>query len=135
MSGFRTKQRSNPKSGSSMTEQDAILAIQDWFNGTNARSKMEDERVISNNKDENGPSIFKAASNFRRSDTVKMSKIIPNIGSFTLLVNMGSRQQEFENGPSTFKAASNFRRSDTVKMSKIIPNIGSSELSFLLKTT
>ena len=48
MSGFRTKQRSNHKSGSSMTEQDAILAIQDWFNGTNARSKMEEERVISN---------------------------------------------------------------------------------------
>ena len=84
MSGFRTKQRSNHKSGSSMTEQDAILAIQDWFNGTNARSKMEDERVISNNKDENGPSTFKAASNFRRSDTVKMSKIIPNIGSSEL---------------------------------------------------
>ena len=85
MSGFRTKQRSNHKSGSSMTEQDAILAIQDWFNGTNARSKMEEERVISNvEKDENGPSTFKAASNFRRSDTVKMSKIIPNIGSSEL---------------------------------------------------
>ena len=68
-----------------MTEQDAILAIQDWFNGTNARSKMEEERVISNvEKDENGSSTFKAASNFRRSDTVKMSKIIPNIGSSEL---------------------------------------------------
>ena len=97
MSGIRTKRRSNPKSGSSMTEQDAVSAIQAWFNGTNARSKMEEERVISNvEKDENGPSTFKAASNFRRSDTVKMSKIIPNIGSFTLLVNMGSRQQEFD---------------------------------------
>ena len=112
-----------------MTEQDAVLAIQDWFNGTNARSKMEEERVISNvKKGENGSSTFKAASNFRRSDTVKMSKIIPNIGSselsfllkttsennsnaslkgiidiqgrmsesFTLLVNMGPRQQEFD---------------------------------------
>ena len=97
MSGIRTKRRSNPKSGSSMTEQDAVSAIQAWFNGTNARSKMEEERVISNvEKDENGSSTFKAASNFRRSDTVKMSKIIPNIGSFTLLVNMGSRQQEFD---------------------------------------
>ena len=85
MSGFRTKQRSNHKSGSSMTEQDAILAIQDWFNGTNARSKMEEERVISNvEKDENGPSTFKAASNFRCRDTVRMSKIIPNIGSSEL---------------------------------------------------
>ena len=108
-----------------MTEQDAVSAIQAWFNGTNARSKMEEERVISNvKKGENGSSIFKAASNFRRSDTVKMSKIIPNIGSselsffdennlnaslkgiidiqgrmsepFTLLVNMGPRQQEFD---------------------------------------
>ena len=59
---------------------------------------MEEERIISNVEQEfeNGPSTFKAASNFRRSDTVKMSKIIPNIGSFTLLVNMGSRQQEFD---------------------------------------
>ena len=129
MSGIRTKRRSNPKSGSSMTEQDAVSAIQAWFNGTNARLKMEEERVISNvEKDENGPSTFKAASNFRRRDTVRMSKIIPNIGSseenknlvffaednfnaslkgiidiqgrmsepFTLLVNMGPRQQEFD---------------------------------------
>ena len=112
-----------------MTEQDAVLAIQDWFNGTNARSKMEEERVISNvEKGENGPLTFKAASNFRRRDTVRMPKIIPNIGSseenknlvffaednfnaslkgiidiqgrmsepFTLLVNMGPRQQEFD---------------------------------------
>ena len=68
-----------------MTEQDAVSAIQAWFNGTNARSKMEEERVISNvEKGENGPSTLKAASNFRRSDTVKMSKIIPNIGSSEL---------------------------------------------------
>jgi len=64
-----------------MTEADAASAIQAWFNGNNTRAKLEEERVVTNvEKGANGPATFNTASKFRRRSTVRMSKVIPNVG-------------------------------------------------------
>jgi len=82
MSGPRARRRTNASAQSSMTEQDAASAIQAWFNGNTTRSKLEEERVISNvEKGANGPSTFSSSSQFRRRSTVRMSKVIPNVGA------------------------------------------------------
>jgi len=82
MSGPRIRRRTNnPNNQPDMTEAEAASAIQAWFNGNNTRSKLEQQRVITNvEKGANGPGTYNAASKLRRRSTVRMSKVIPGIG-------------------------------------------------------